>query len=45
MGIAINAFAIALVQFVLTLVQREQAQQMLGYLSGSLAHRTWVMCC
>ncbi len=41
MGIAINAFAIALVQFVLTLVQREQAQQMLGYLSGSLAHRTW----
>ncbi|MGT0150621.1 iron chelate uptake ABC transporter family permease subunit [Vibrio metschnikovii] len=41
MGIAINAFAIALVQFALTLVQREQAQQMLGYLSGSLAHRTW----
>ena len=41
MGIAINAFAVALVQFALTLVQREQAQQMLGYLSGSLAHRTW----
>uniref|UniRef100_UPI0019D45A0B iron chelate uptake ABC transporter family permease subunit n=1 Tax=Vibrio vulnificus TaxID=672 RepID=UPI0019D45A0B len=36
MGIAINAFAVALVQFALTLVQREQAQQMLGYLSGSL---------
>lgn len=41
MGVAINAFAIALVQFALTLVQREQAQQMLGYLAGSLAHRDW----
>ncbi|MBA4503250.1 FecCD family ABC transporter permease [Marinobacterium marinum] len=41
MGVAINAFALALVQFVLTLVQREQAQQMLGYLSGSLAHKDW----
>ncbi len=41
MGVAVNAFAIALVQFALTLVQREQAQQMLGYLAGSLAHRDW----
>ncbi len=41
MGVAINAFAIAVVQFALTLVQREQAQQMLGYLAGSLAHRDW----
>lgn len=41
MGVAINALAIALVQFALTLVQREQAQQMLGYLAGSLSHRDW----
>ncbi|WP_416886677.1 FecCD family ABC transporter permease [Marinospirillum sp.] len=41
MGIAVNALAIAIIQFTLTLVQREQAQQLLGYLSGSLAHRDW----
>ncbi|PSL16158.1 iron complex transport system permease protein [Marinobacterium halophilum] len=41
MGVAINAFAIAVVQFALTLVQREQAQQMLGYLAGGLVHRDW----
>ena len=41
LGIAINAFAVATVQLILTLVQREQAQQLFGYLSGSLANRNW----
>src|SRR5699024_8698432 len=40
-GVAINALAIALVQGALTLVRRQQAQQLLSYLSGSLAYRGW----
>lgn len=40
-GIAINAFALALVQFALTGVRQEDAYQISIWLSGSLAQRTW----
>lgn len=40
-GLAVNALAMALVQFGLTGVRQEDAYQMNVWLSGSLAQRTW----
>ncbi|UOO82290.1 iron chelate uptake ABC transporter family permease subunit [Uruburuella testudinis] len=40
-GLAVNAAALALVQFGLTSVRQESAQQMAAWLSGSLAARSW----
>lgn len=41
-GIAVNAFALALVQFGLTGVRQEDAYQLSIWLSGTLAQRTWL---
>ncbi|WP_274571208.1 iron chelate uptake ABC transporter family permease subunit [Neisseria leonii] len=40
-GVAVNAAAVAVVQFGLTGVRQEDAQQMAAWLSGSLAQRGW----
>ncbi len=40
-GLAVNAAAMALVQFGLTGVRQESAQQMAAWLSGSLEARSW----
>ncbi|ATD64660.1 FecCD family ABC transporter permease [Neisseria weixii] len=40
-GLAVNAAAMALVQFGLTAVRQENAQQMTAWLSGSLEARSW----
>lgn len=40
-GIAINAAAVAIIQFGLTGVRQEDALQMAAWLSGSLAQRSW----
>tara|TARA_B100001094_G_C18194904_1_gene810051 strand:- start:6480 stop:7514 length:1035 start_codon:yes stop_codon:yes gene_type:complete len=41
LGIVVNAFCVALVQFMLSLVRREEALQLLSYLNGSLAYKDW----